>query len=453
VNSTRLGLFLLLALSWAACKPEDGNIALDGQGNANQLTLFRSDTFSVYASTVREDSLPGNGLSYALIGAMNDPVLGPSRSSLFASISLIEPNSNFPNTNQADSAVLFIPVVEGLNFYGNRGTEQVLRVHPLTEDILSGKTRYQHETPAYNEGVYSEYRGPLFGLYRDSLPYRKTKLAPESGLRITLSKEMAQQLMSMPKAAYTTNDELAKYFPGIAIVPQNTDMAPGAGGFGVFDIHTVGSLAYRAKILLYYDDTSTFVFGFDGKTQACTSGKIGPHPTAVNDQINNPNAHYPQTYVQALGGLKTWLRFPSLYSLIETGNVAINKAELVLYTAPNWWSSSNAFYAAPRLNLFQPASVGYDSTAQQLVFFSDRNSLIEDGTAAAFGGIYNESSQSYRFVITRHLQNLLNNSWFQDKSYNGGLYLCVPSDQPVLGARSIIDHSKTKLIITYTKPN
>lgn len=451
MNSKRIAFYSLLLLSWVACKPESGNIAIDGQGNAGQLTLFRSDTFSVYASTVREDSLPGNGLSYALLGAMNDPVLGPSRASLFASISLIEPNSDFPNATEPDSAVLFIPVVEGLNFYGNRSTEQVLRVHPLIDDIESGKTYYQQETPSYDAGVFSEYRGPLFSLYRDSLAYRKTRLAPESGLRITLSAEMAKQLMSMPKAAYTTNDELAKYFPGIAVVPQNTDLAPGNGGFGVFDMHTIGSLAYRAKILLYYDDTNTFVFGFDGKTQTTTSGSVGPHPSAVTLQFTNPTGHYNQTYVQALGGLKTWLRFPSIYSLIQNGNVAINKAELVLH-ASEWFGTSNSFYSAPRLNLFQPASIGQDASGE-LTLFSDRNSLIADGTNAGFGGIYNESNQSYKFTITRHFQNLLNRSWFDSIDYNGGLYLCVPSDQPVLGARSIIDHSKTKLIITYTKPN
>ena len=128
MNSRWIALISLLLLSWVACKPESGNISLEGQGNANQLTLYRSDTFSVYASTVSEDSLPGNGLSYALLGAMNDPMLGPSRASIFASISLIEPNNDFPNSKDPDSAVLFIPVVEGLNFYGNRSTEQVLRV-------------------------------------------------------------------------------------------------------------------------------------------------------------------------------------------------------------------------------------------------------------------------------------------------------------------------------------
>jgi hypothetical protein len=156
--------------------------------------------------------------------------------------------------------------------------------------------------------------------------------------------------------------------------------------------------------------------------------------------------------VQALGGLKTWLRFPSIYSLIQDGNVAINKAELVLQTSSGF-STSNSFYSAPRLNLFQPLSIGQDPNSGELTFFSDRNALIEDGTSAGFGGIYNESNQTYRFTITRHFQNLLNRSWFDSIDYNGGLYLCVPSDQPVLGARSILDHSKTKLIITYTKPN
>mgnify|MGYP003350632238 CR=1 FL=1 len=35
---------------------------------------------------------------------------------------------------------------------------------------------------------------------------------------------------------------------------------------------------------------------------------------------------------------------------------------------------------------------------------------------------------------------------------NLGLYFAVPTDNPIIGARASIDHSKTKLIITYTKP-
>ncbi|NBO62119.1 MAG: hypothetical protein EBU82_14395, partial [Flavobacteriia bacterium] len=60
-----LAAFAIL-LGFAACKKQDGNIIIDGQSNNNQLEIFRSDTFTLQAKTVREDSLPGNGISYTL---------------------------------------------------------------------------------------------------------------------------------------------------------------------------------------------------------------------------------------------------------------------------------------------------------------------------------------------------------------------------------------------------
>jgi hypothetical protein len=127
--------------------------------------------------------------------------------------------------------------------------------------------------------------------------------------------------------------------------------------------------------------------------------------------------------------------------MIQQGNVGINKAEILLYTDE---SPNTKHFAPPRLNLYQPLNA-----------LSNRNRLIDDATMspASFGGIYDESKKCYRFTLTRHIQNILNDQYFKNINTNLGLFLAIPSDNPVIGARTGIDHSKTKLIITYTKPN
>ena len=80
---------------------------------------------------------------------------------------------------------------------------------------------------------------------------------------IKLSKEFARQLQQMPSEAYQTNEGLLKHFSGIAIVAQNDELSPGEGGVGVLDLANAININYRAKILLYYNDTSTYIFGFD----------------------------------------------------------------------------------------------------------------------------------------------------------------------------------------------
>lgn len=431
-------IFFIGAFTFSSCSKEEGNIVLEGQGNQNQLGLFINDTTSFSARTVDEDSLPGNGIRYALIGHINDPILGKSTASLYANLVLIEPNSNFPIGELADSAILFIPSVDGLNTYGDRTTPQLLKIDKLETTISSSNVYYQTDKFDLDENYTTYYSGTLMNDYTDSLRYRKIKLQPYDGLKIKLSQKMANLLMNLPKEAYQTNDQLAKYFKGISIVPQDNNLATNTGSMNVFDINNILSLAYRAKIMLYYQDTNTFVFGFAGNASSVTTGKTGPYNSEINQQLAS-KSNFNRTYVQALGGVKTKIEIPHILNLIEKGNVSINKAEIEFFIT----DFDENFFAPPRLNLFQPASAN-----------SVRNYFIADAlSGSSYGGLYNSKTRSYKFTITRHIQNILNEMYFNKKNINNGLYLAVPTDQPVIGARGIIDHSKTKINIIYSKPN
>ncbi len=431
-------VFFIGVLTFGSCKKEEGNIVLEGQGNQNQLGLFINDTTSFTARTVDEDSLPGNGIRYALLGHINDPILGKSTASLYANVVLIEPNSNFPVGGQSDSAILFIPSVDGLNIYGDRTTPQLLKIDKLESVINSSNVYYQNNKFDIDENYTTYFTGSLINQYTDSLKYRKTKLKPYDGLKIKLSKKMADLLMNLPKEAYQTNEQLAKYFKGISIIPQDNDLAPNTGAMNVFDINNILSLAYRAKIMLYYQDTNTFVFGFAGSTSSVTTGKTGPYNGEINQQLSS-TSNFNKTYVQALGGVKTKVEMPYILNLIQNGNISINKAEIEFFLT----DYDENFFAPPRLNLFQPAKAN-----------SVRNYFIADALlGGSYGGLYNSKTQSYKFTVTRHIQNILNEMYFNKKNVNNGLYLAVPTDQPVIGARGIIDHSKTKINIIYSKPN
>ncbi len=422
-----------------SCEKKEGNISIDGQGNANQLNLLVTDTLTFKAFTIDEDSILGTGLSYSLLGKLNDGLLGESTASIFAQLSLIEPKSNFPNTEEPDSAVLFIPAVNGLNHYGNRNYEHTIRIETLTEGFESGKLYYQNNSLATDNSKSTVYNGQLINEYNDSIRFRKGKLRAYNGLKIKLSQEMAKQLMSLPTEAYENNDNLVKYLKGIAIQPISGGIPSNDGSMCVFDLNNVISTAYRAKILLYYQDTQTFIFGFSGSSKILNFGKTGPYSTEVNTQLNNPGIHYDQTFAQALSGVKTKIEIPYLSNLINNGNVAINKATIEFFIK----DYSEGFFAPPRMNLYRPVNR-----------FSNRNFLILDAlNTSTYGGTYDPIRKSYKFTITRHIQSILNEKFFEDNDVNLGLYLAVPSDQPVIGARCVIDQSKTKIHITYSKPN
>lgn len=433
-------LLLCTAGAFFSCKKQEGNIIIDGQGDNNQFGLNRTDTFSLNAVTVREDSLPGNNLRYALIGQMNDPVFGKVAAGAYAQMGLLEPNSDFPNTETADSAVLFIPFISGINFYGERFSNIHLKIAPVTSAISGSSVYYQNTSFDTDESLLTEYYGPVYHYKADSIRYKKGKIMLEPGLRIRLSAAMANRLMTLPKEAYTSQDKFLTHFHGLSVLPEDQDLSPGKGGLGIYDFNNVINLGYRAKVMLFYRDTETFVFTFNGSKTTVNTAGTGPYPTAITQQLSQPSASFPLTYVQAPNGIKSLIRMPHLFNLIKDGNVAINRAEIVFYVDKA--SLSDNFTAPPRLNLFQPAGKT-----------SDRNAAIEDGAVSTYGGTYQESDGSYRFTITKHIQNLLNAKYFNGEDLNLGLYLTVPSDQPVTGSRAVIDHSKTKLTITYTRMN
>jgi len=420
-----------------SCSREEGNIIIEGQDGNKQMSLFVTDTLTLLTKTINEDSLPGNGLSYSLLGALNDPIFGKSKASIFADLSIVEPNNQFPNTEEPDSAILFIPTVDGLNFYGDRNYIHNLTIAPITENIDPAKTYYQTDSFPVDFSLATNYSGQLINDYQDSLGYRNIKLAPYKGIRVKLSAEFTKFLMNMDSEAYETNSGLDAHFKGLAIIPESKEV--GTGSLAVMDLTNVISNAYRAKILLYYSDTQTFMFGFNGKSSVINRGQTGPYTLEIQNQLDNPNNSYQTTFVQALSGVKTEIQIPHLLNLAKDGNISIQSAQIEFAVK----DYNEYFFTAPRLSLFKPYAEG-----------SQRNFLIEDAVSSSnYGGTFNKSTGTYTFTITRHLQNIINAHYFNQEDINLGLYLAVPSDQPVIGARSVIDHTKTRLIITYVKPN
>ena len=139
-------LFAFLFLTaFSACKRNEGNIVITGQDSMDQLTLFRTDTFTLKASTVLEDSLPANNLTYVLLGEFHDPLMGKSKASIYAKMNILAPENNFPNAIEPDSALLYIPLVDGLNFYGNSLTKQQIKIYELDETITGSNIYYQKQ--------------------------------------------------------------------------------------------------------------------------------------------------------------------------------------------------------------------------------------------------------------------------------------------------------------------
>ena len=101
----------------------------------------------------------------------------------------------------------------------------------------------------------------------------------------------------------------------------------------------------------------------------------------------------PTTYIQALAGMRTAIRFPDIMAFGGEGRI-LAKAELVLPVHGTYYP----YYVPPtQLFLFRKDANGADA------FLPDQLNGI-----GAIDGFYRPEERAYRFNITRYIQQLLN---------------------------------------------
>src|SRR5687768_4847889 len=142
------GLFLFLGFSliFLSCKNGDG-IGLELQDPSEAINTTRTDTFTLVTTTVREDSLRTENLSYNLLGDMNDPLFGKTSAMVFTEprIAVEGTGFNYGPNPQVDSVVLSFRYTGPQNYYGNLNTTQTFKVYQLNQRITAGEDYFSNE--------------------------------------------------------------------------------------------------------------------------------------------------------------------------------------------------------------------------------------------------------------------------------------------------------------------
>ncbi|PIY06515.1 MAG: hypothetical protein COZ21_02745, partial [Bacteroidetes bacterium CG_4_10_14_3_um_filter_31_20] len=159
--------------------------------------------------------------------------------------------------------------------------------------------------------------------------------------------------------------------------------------------------------------------------------------STINSIIGDSLASDSLIYMQAMSGLMSKIKIPYLASLKNDSTIAIVRAELII-PVDNYDAT---FYKTPTKLLL----VSYNS--------SGTYSFLPDYlvNSSYFGGTYYSGDNTYRFNISRYVQQLVDNS-----ITNYGLALFV-NDNRVSANRVILRGPKCKnngmrLSITYLKP-
>jgi len=132
------------------------------------------------------------------------------------------------------------------------------------------------------------------------------------------------------------------------------------------------------------------------------------HTAAVQQQLDNPAQQFASVFVQPLGGLRTKLHFPDIEELKSLGSIAINKAELVIYSD----ESETNFSPSPRLTLYRTdIAAQRQSVPDGYLVYNGGSLSLGDSRAFThpllFGGFYDKTQKRYIFNITSYIQDIL----------------------------------------------
>ena len=428
-------LFLIVLIS---CKK---NGELYPEFNNENLSIHFTDTLNVVTTLVKDDSIPTLSAGANLLGIYNDSVFGPASASFYTEITLNGSNVNFGTNPLIDSVVLSMKYVSSNSLYGSIITQQTVDVYRLDEN-LSKSDYYSNESLSYSS--YPTPLGSLTFLPTDTLVQviqNADTTWQDAHERIRLSDAFGQDILNAGAGTNTIadNTELLSLVKGLYITPSTTvsttTLAPSEGSILYFDMNS----SLSTLTIFYRNDgigtEKSYSFLINSESKKFNHFEHNYSNTEIGKQLNGLSHDSTLTYVQAMGGLKTKIVIPNLKNLGKDGKIIINKAELVFNV------SDVGNNLAPIENL---ALTGINAEGQA-TFLID----YFEG-ADYFGGKYDETSKTYTFNISRHIQDLINNN-----TTDYGMYL-VATSSSITANRSVINSFKhpsknIKLNITYSK--
>ncbi len=438
------GLLLLLALF--ACKKDPYEIGIDLLPASDTLNVRSTDTCTVEAFSMLQDSMRTDKSTSLIMGSMIDPVFGKITSSFYSQLRLQTEGVDFGKNPVLDSLVLMM-VYNG--YYGDTLTKQNVKVYEISQDFEYDSTFFSNQ----NLGTYPTLLADqdFIPNITDSVSVGGTKVVAH--LRINLNKltnYLGNKILNAPASALATNSAFIKFMKGLYV--QSTPVN-GKGALMNFSITNGVS-----KMVAYFhngDDPQDDSLHYDIlMNESCAhfthiehNGYLDARQDLKQQLLNHDSAQGAnQLFLQGMAGVKVKLKFPYMKNFGLGKVVAINEAILELKNL----ETDTTYSPPPSLIMIRQDSVG------RIGYMVDEN----EGSSY-FGGTYNETTRSYYFRLTQHMQKVLLNSY----SNHFDIYIVVNNpirstmtpNRIVLGGPNPLtpgdNSNRLRLKVTYTVLN
>lgn len=451
-------LLVASVFSLSSCD-EASVVGLDVQPQGDLLNVGFQDTTTLLTKTMIIDSLQTdesvvtNGTS--LLGKYIDPVFGEASASIYTQVRLISNSPDFGPLPVCDSIIVSLRL-NGTLYGKNNLKPQTVSVYQVTEDMSTGSNYFSHQSLDVFPNDLTQADGFTF----TPSPFAPVVIGGDSlkpQIRIPLDPEFGQAIMNNQGTSNLSSDvNFRNFMKGFYITCDGTN------GLNSTDGNILHLNMAESQVTIYYRNPSTGIH--KKKSYSLSLGSVARFnhfkhdfsniSPSLADQIDStPSTDNELVFLQSMSGLKTKIEMPYLKHWIDSGMIAINKAELVVkeYRAPESFSSRIA-------SALTFPFTGMYTVPETLIVFGINDSglsfLLPDyaeGTSY-FGGGYNATTREYRFNIARHVQQILSGN-----ANNNGLYIFTVGGSA--NARRVVvgggkpGPNQMKLNITYTKLN
>jgi hypothetical protein len=431
-------LFISLLLLLVSCRKNEDTVGAEFIDGILGMDVITTDTTSLITYTTIHDSIPSRGLTYYILGDMNDPSFGYSRASIITQFDLPAQNYKWASDNiTIDSVVLQIGYTSATSVYGNTSSLQKINVYELDELLVNSRdsSYYSNRTyPKRTPTPIGSWTGS-FNKLGDSVYVSGLTAGLTPHLRIRLDNaDFVERLRTAPSQGQFVNTEtFQKYIKGLIIMPETSPQNPGEGAVAYMNLKN----SITSVVVYYAGGTQKAEFPIYKTETVKANSYSHVYNPAITLQPMKSGTHQTTAYIQPMAGLKMRILVPHLFELVKDKKVAITGAELIFTPLQG---GAPAPYSLPdKVRLVSADSLG-------------RNELVVDFLEAHFGGDYNSSTGTYHFNIIRHIQQLLTQYKNNNLNLNYGFSLIVQADNPIVANRLILDTNpgKIKLKLSYT---
>jgi hypothetical protein len=381
-------LILLISLFILQSCKKEGDIGLEQQINEEGLYGTFVDTNTVKLFSVKDDSLISSNFLRNQLGDFQDPLFGKTIATIAFQATLPKNNVNFGTGAVLDSVVLVMayPSVKGDRFYGDSSSRFDLKLYQLDEDIYNDSVYYSNRSFKIKStpiGTMSYKPRPDDSITIQNIRVGKAdtiaKIYPH--LRMRLNNSFGNEILA--KSGQTDLSSGSAFLAAYKGFYLSATRVSGDGGILSYDLTNTN----RSYLVLYYrttTDTTNFVLNVNSASANINRYEHDYTGTEVASQLADSNLGRDKVFVQSLSGLRAKMKFPNLDRLLDSGAIAVNKAELI----------------------FKPLS-GSESPYAPIVTFAIKGRFSDNSETLLNTGVYNSIKKEYKIDLTRSIQFMI----------------------------------------------